>query len=126
MTFGNLRAINKSLTTQAELRVDTGFRLIPKVSGFSGGQKQVGSAMLGQGCHPKDLTVHRWSKRQMNKSFSSLIQRFAREDRGASLVEYAVLVGLITVALIGAVTLLSGNISNALNAVANQIAGQTP
>jgi pilus assembly protein Flp/PilA len=40
----------------------------------------------------------------MRNSFSALVKRFAREERGASLVEYAVLIGLITAAVITAVT----------------------
>ncbi len=61
----------------------------------------------------------------MTKSFSSLVQRFAREDRGASLVEYSVLVGLITVAIVAAIAALSGSIQGALNAVATVITTQT-
>ena len=40
----------------------------------------------------------------------NLIARFVREDRGQDLVEYALLLGLITVAVAGAVTTLGGSV----------------
>jgi Flp pilus assembly pilin Flp len=47
----------------------------------------------------------------------ALIKRFAREERGASLVEYSVLVGIITAAVVGAIALLSAEIQLALSTV---------
>ena len=35
---------------------------------------------------------------------------FLRDDKGASAVEYAILVALITAVIVGAVTLLGGNL----------------
>jgi pilus assembly protein Flp/PilA len=47
--------------------------------------------------------------------------RFGESDRGASLVEYALLVALIAVVCIGAITLLGGNASKKFNSVATSI-----
>lgn len=47
--------------------------------------------------------------------------RFGDSERGASLVEYALLVALIAVVCIGAVTLLGKNASGKFSTVANSI-----
>jgi pilus assembly protein Flp/PilA len=47
--------------------------------------------------------------------------RLARTERGASLVEYALLVALIAVVCIGAVTLLGGNANSKLGSAASSI-----
>jgi pilus assembly protein Flp/PilA len=47
----------------------------------------------------------------------TLIKRFAREERGASLVEYSVLVGIITAAVVTALTLLSTEIVTAFDQI---------
>jgi Flp pilus assembly pilin Flp len=61
----------------------------------------------------------------MATSFASLVKSFALDDRGATLVEYSVLVGLITIAIVAAIGLLSGSIDNALRTVAAVINTQT-
>jgi pilus assembly protein Flp/PilA len=43
---------------------------------------------------------------------SSLISRFVREEEGASLAEYALLLGVITVALIAVIQGFRNSISN--------------
>jgi pilus assembly protein Flp/PilA len=48
-----------------------------------------------------------------------------REEIGASLVEYVLLLTLIAVAAIGALTFLGGSVTNTLNHVANQITNTT-
>ena len=48
--------------------------------------------------------------------------RFGDTDRGASLVEYALLVALIAVVCIAAVTVLGGNASDKFDAVGSSIA----
>ncbi|MBX2806049.1 MAG: Flp family type IVb pilin [Hyphomicrobiales bacterium] len=58
----------------------------------------------------------------MRKSLA-LLKRFAREDDGASMVEYAVLVGLISAALITAVIALSDQITTEFNEVTGQLGG---
>ena len=40
-------------------------------------------------------------------------------EEGQTMVEYGVILAVITLAVIAAITLLAGNVSNALNAVAN-------
>ena len=47
--------------------------------------------------------------------------RFAQDEKGASLVEYALLVALIAVVCIAAITLLGNNASTKFNSVANSI-----
>lgn len=57
----------------------------------------------------------------MATSFVSLVKRFARDDRGASLVEYAVLVGIITAAIITTIGLLGDNINTSLSNVSTRL-----
>lgn len=40
-------------------------------------------------------------------------------EEGQTMAEYGVVLAVITLAVIAAITLLAGNVSNALNAVAN-------
>jgi pilus assembly protein Flp/PilA len=47
--------------------------------------------------------------------------RFGRDERGASLVEYALLVGLIAVVCIGAVTFLGNKASNKFSSIGSSI-----
>lgn len=42
---------------------------------------------------------------------SSVVRRFVRDERGATMVEYGLLVALVAVAVIGAVTALGGSIN---------------
>lgn len=49
------------------------------------------------------------------------IRRFAREDDGASLVEYVLLVALIAVVCVGAITLLGTNTSAKLTTAATAL-----
>ena len=46
-----------------------------------------------------------------------LVLRFARDDSGAALVEYGILVGLIAVVCIAAVTLLGTTIQAVFNTI---------
>ena len=47
--------------------------------------------------------------------------RFGQDEKGASLVEYALLVGLIAVVCIGAVTFLGGNAKNKFSSIGSSI-----
>jgi pilus assembly protein Flp/PilA len=47
-----------------------------------------------------------------------LINRFRRDDEGAALVEYGMLVGLIAVICVAAVTLLGNEVSDAFSSIA--------
>ena len=49
------------------------------------------------------------------------IRAHVKDDRGASLVEYALLVALIAVVCIAAITLLGNNASTKFDSVANSI-----
>jgi pilus assembly protein Flp/PilA len=49
------------------------------------------------------------------------IRAHAREDRGASLVEYALLVALIAIVCIAAITMLGSNSSEKFDTVASSI-----
>ena len=50
-----------------------------------------------------------------------LINRFRRDEEGAALVEYGMLVGLIAVICVAAVTLLGKDVSNAFSAIADSL-----
>jgi pilus assembly protein Flp/PilA len=69
-------------------------------------------------------TISIGSKQEMITSFEFLANwlraRFD-DERGASLVEYALLVALIAVVCIAAITLLGNNASTKFNSVANSI-----
>ena len=54
---------------------------------------------------------------------SAWLQAQCRTDRGASLVEYALLVGLIAVVCVVAVTFLGRQVSSKYSAVGSGIAG---
>lgn len=51
-----------------------------------------------------------------------LINRFRRDDEGAALVEYGMLVGLIAVICVVAVTTLGTEVSSAFSAIASALA----
>ena len=51
------------------------------------------------------------------------IQAQTRSERGASLVEYALLVALIAVVVIGAITLLGNSASETFSGVASNLPG---
>jgi pilus assembly protein Flp/PilA len=44
--------------------------------------------------------------------------QFCRDERGQTMAEYGVVLALVTLAVVGAMTMLSGNISGAFTAVA--------
>jgi len=54
-------------------------------------------------------------------TFRSVAARFAREDDGASLVEYVLLIALIAVVCVGAVTLLGSNVNTKLGNAATAL-----
>ncbi len=64
------------------------------------------------------MLVRAWTK----------VEAYLRSDRGATMVEYGLMVALIAVVAIAAVTLLGGNVSSKFNQVAGAIggAGGTP
>jgi pilus assembly protein Flp/PilA len=56
-------------------------------------------------------------------SLSGLLNR---DDRGATAVEYGLLVALIALVIIGAVFLLGGNLKNVFNTVASSVGSVAP
>jgi len=52
---------------------------------------------------------------------SFLTQRLARDDRGATAVEYGLMVALIAAVIVTAVTLIGTNLTSVFNTVANAI-----
>ena len=53
----------------------------------------------------------------------NMIKNFIKQEEGATMVEYALMVALIAAALITAVTTLSGNIGSKFTSVGTTIAG---
>jgi pilus assembly protein Flp/PilA len=52
---------------------------------------------------------------------STVVQRLGRDDRGATAVEYGLMVALIAAVIIGAVTLIGTNLNNLFNTVAGAL-----
>ena len=51
----------------------------------------------------------------------TFLGRFDRDEEGQTMAEYAVILAVISVAVVGALALLSGNISNVINRIADAI-----
>ena len=61
----------------------------------------------------------------MRSFFSSLASRLRRDQRGATAVEYGIMVSLIAVVIIVAVTMLGGNLKSTFESVACSVKGGT-
>ncbi len=57
----------------------------------------------------------------MLTSLRSAALRFARDEDGAALVEYALLIALIAVVCVAAVTLIGNNVSSKLSGAADAL-----
>jgi pilus assembly protein Flp/PilA len=66
------------------------------------------------------------SERKEVKQMKEKLLGFLRDEEGATAVEYGIMVALIAVAIIGAVTALSGAIQDTFNTAAEQMPGTTP
>jgi Flp pilus assembly pilin Flp len=55
------------------------------------------------------------------QKFHRLLSELPRRDEGQTMAEYGVVLAVITIAALGALTLLSGNVTNALTRVAGFI-----
>ena len=62
----------------------------------------------------------------MATSFLSLVKRFAREENGASFVEYAMLVGIVAIAAATFLAAFRGQIAEAFDAIGAALIGATP
>jgi pilus assembly protein Flp/PilA len=52
---------------------------------------------------------------------SAFIRGFARNQSGATAIEYGLIAGLISVVIIGAITLVGTNLSSKFNTIANAL-----
>jgi len=52
-----------------------------------------------------------------------MIMKFLREESGQGLVEYALILALIAIAVIGAMTALGGQVSTNMNAIKTELSG---
>ena len=52
---------------------------------------------------------------------SKFISRFAKDESGATAIEYGLIVALIAVVIIGAVTLVGTNMSTSFNTIASSV-----
>lgn len=62
-------------------------------------------------------------RRYKESGMFTMIDRFRREEEGAALVEYGMLVGLIAVICVVAVTTLGTEVSTAFSNIANALTG---
>ena len=53
----------------------------------------------------------------------NLVKKFVREEEGATMVEYGLMVALIAVVCIGAVSLIGTNLTGMFTGVAGDVAG---
>ena len=53
----------------------------------------------------------------------TFINKFAKDESGATAIEYGLIAALIAVVIIGALHLLGGNMSTAFTSVANAVGG---
>jgi pilus assembly protein Flp/PilA len=60
----------------------------------------------------------------MKKHVVDLVKRFARDERGASLLEYTILIGIITVAVIGSISTVGTWVSGKWTTLTGNIAGK--
>lgn len=52
---------------------------------------------------------------------TKFLARFAREDNGATAIEYGLIAALVAVVIITALTTLGGNLTTTFNSVANAL-----
>lgn len=60
----------------------------------------------------------------MRKHMADLITKFARDERGASLLEYTVLIGIITVGVIASVSSVGGWVSGKWTTLNGNLTGK--
>jgi pilus assembly protein Flp/PilA len=60
----------------------------------------------------------------MRKQLADLVKKFARDERGASLLEYTILIGIITVAVIGSIATTGTFVSTKWTALTTALQGK--
>ena len=60
-------------------------------------------------------------KNDVAKIVSKVVGRFVRDERGATMLEYGLLVGLVAIAAIAGMTLLGTSIQNMFNDAASNL-----
>ncbi len=56
----------------------------------------------------------------------NIFARFAKDESGATAIEYGLIAALIAVGIIAAATLLGGNLSNLFNGIAGRLDVEVP
>ena len=64
-------------------------------------------------------------KTKKSKHESGRFRRFVRANKAVSALEYAILVGVVAVAIVSALTAFSGNIKTAMDTIGADISGLT-
>jgi Flp pilus assembly pilin Flp len=81
-----------------------------------------GDAEQTRGCRFRDGSRYEPKKRRLSTLLAKThIWLLTPREEGQTMAEYAVVLGVITLAVVGVFTALSGGISNALNAVTSAI-----
>ncbi|NEK94129.1 Flp family type IVb pilin [Modestobacter muralis] len=77
------------------------------------------------GRHPSGAVVIAFYA-TLSSFVSTAADRLKREEKGATAVEYGLMVGLIAVAIIAAVALLGDNLTDLFNGIAGEVDDATP
>ena len=74
---------------------------------------------LQRGAHR--VALHHWEEPFTMTKIAAKVQTLLNKERGATAVEYGLMVALIAVVIIAAVTLLGNNLSTTFNNVAKKV-----
>ena len=67
------------------------------------------------------MALHNWEEPFIMTKIAAKVQTLLNKERGATAVEYGLMVALIAVVIIAAVTLLGNNLSTTFNNVASKV-----
>jgi pilus assembly protein Flp/PilA len=67
------------------------------------------------------VALHHWEERFTMTKIAAKLQTLLNKERGATAVEYGLMVALIAVVIIAAVSLLGNNLSTTFNNVATKV-----
>ena len=62
-----------------------------------------------------------WRNEILHQTWASVVTHSPRDERGQDLAEYAMLIGLIALLVVGVVTLLGSNLSVLLGDIASEV-----